>query len=292
MTNSEKTIITVKTLVNAPVEKVWNLWGDPKHIVQWSTASDDWHTARSENDLRVGGKFLSRMEAKDGSFGFDFSGQYDKVELHRQIEYTLDDERKVQISFASQENGTLVTETFEVESENPVELQQSGWQAIMDNFKKYVEGLSKLETLHFEISIDAPVETVYQNMLDKKHFEKWTAAFNPTSSFEGSWEKGSKIVFIDTDENGSSGGMVGLIKENIPNQFVSIVYTGIVHDNQEITSGPEIEGWAGACENYTFKAANNKTLLKVDLDTNHQFLDYFKDTYPKALDILKSICEQ
>jgi len=292
MTNSKKTIITVKTLVNAPVEKVWNLWSDPKHIVQWSTASDDWHTTHAENDLRVGGKFLSRMEAKDGSFGFDFSGRYDKVELHRQIDYTLDDERKVQISFASQDNGTMVTETFEAENENPVELQQTGWQAIMDNFKKYTEGLDKLETLHFEISIDAPVETVYQVMLDKKHYEEWTVAFNPTSRYEGSWEKGAKIVFIGTDENGNTGGMVGLIKENIPNQFVSIEYTAIIRGDREITSGPEVEGWTGSCENYTFKATDKKTLLSVDLDTNHQFLDYFKATYPKALDLLKSICEQ
>lgn len=292
MTNSKKTIITVKTLVTAPVEKVWNLWSDPNHIVQWNTASDEWLTTHAENDLRVEGKFLSRMEAKDGSFGFDFSGQYTKVELHRQIDYTLDDERKVQISFDKQENGTLITESFEAETENSVELQQTGWQAIMDNFKKYVEGLSKLETLHFEIKIDAPVETVYRNMLDKKHYEEWTAAFNPTSRFEGSWEKGAKIVFLGTDENGNMGGMVGLIKENIPNQFVSIEYTGIIQGDQEITSGPEIDGWAGSCENYTFKATDKKTLLSVDLDTNHEFLNYFKDTYPKALDILKSICEQ
>jgi uncharacterized protein YndB with AHSA1/START domain len=292
MTNSEKTRITVQILLNASVEKVWKSWTEPQHIVHWCAASDDWHTTHSENELCVGGKFLSRMEAKDGSFGFDFSGQYDKVELHRQIEFTLDDERKVQISFTTQENGTLVTESFEAENENPVELQKTGWQAIMDNFKKYVEGFSKFETLHFEISINAAAATVYQTMLDKKHFEEWTAAFNPTSRFEGSWEKGAKIFFLGTDENGSSGGMVGWIKENIPNQFVSIEYTAFIQGDQEITSGPELEGWAGSCENYTFKATDKKTLLSVDLDANHQFLDYFKDTYPKALTILKSICEQ
>lgn len=292
MTNTEKTSITVKTLVNAPVEKVWRCWAEPQHIVCWNAASDDWHTPKAENDLQVGGRFVYRMEAKDGSFGFDFSGKYDKVELHRQIEYTLDDERTVQISFAMQDDGTLITETFEAENENTLELQQNGWQAILNNFKKHTEGLSKIVPLHFEININAPTATVYQVMLDKKHFEEWTAVFNPTSRFEGSWKKGAKIVFLGTDENGKVGGMVGLIKENIPNQFVSIEYTGIIHGDEEITSGPEIKGWVGSCENYTFKAADKKTLLSVDLDTNHEFLNYFKETYPKALDILKSICEQ
>lgn len=292
MKNTEKVRITIQALVNAPVEKVWKCWSEPQHIVGWNAASDDWHTTRAENDLRVGGKFLSRMEAKDGSFGFDFPGQYTKVELHQLIEYTLDDDRTVQISFAPQENGTLITETFEAEGENTLELQQNGWQAILNNFKKYTEGLSKATPLHFEIYIDAPVAKVYQTMLDKKHYEEWTAVFNPTSQFEGSWEKGAKIVFLGIDENGSSGGMVGRIKENIPNQFVSIEYTGILQGDKEITSGPEVEGWIGNCENYTYETVNGKTRLAVDLDTNQEFVSYFNETYPKALDKLKSICEK
>lgn len=292
MKNTEKASITVQTLVNAPVEKVWKCWSEPQHIVGWNAASDDWHTPKAENDLQVGGQFVYRMEAKDGSFGFDFPGRYTKVELYRQIEYTLDDDRTVQISFAPQENGTLITETFEAESENALELQQNGWQAILNNFKKYTEGLSKIVPLHFEINIDAPVANVYKAMLDKKHYEEWTAIFNPTSRFEGSWEKGAKMLFLGTDENGNSGGMVGRINENIPNQFVSIEYTGILQGDQEITSGPEVEGWVGTCENYTYLTVNGKTLLAVDLDTNQEFLSYFNDTYPKALDKLKSICEQ
>jgi len=208
------------------------------------------------------------------------------------IGFKLDDRPKVLILFASQTNGTLVTESFEAESENSPELQQTGWQMILNSFKKYVEGLTKIEKLHFEITIDAPVERVYETMLSKKQFEEWTAVFNPTSRYEGSWEKGAKIVFIGTDENGSTGGMLGVIKENIPNEFVIIEYTGFIQNDQEITSGPEIEGWAGSCENYTFKAVDKKTLLSVDLDTNREFLNYFSETYPKALEKLKSICEQ
>jgi uncharacterized protein YndB with AHSA1/START domain len=132
-------IITVETTVQTSVEKVWEFWTEPTHITKWNAASDDWHTPHAENDLRVGGKFLSRMEAKDGSFGFDFGGIYDEVLLHKVIAYTLGDGRKVNITFQGQENETEVIVTFDAETENPIEFQQQGWQAILDNFKKYAE---------------------------------------------------------------------------------------------------------------------------------------------------------
>lgn len=136
-----KTKITIETTVNEPLEKVWKIWTTPEHIMKWNNASDDWHTPTAENDLRVGGKFLSRMEAKDGSFGFDFWGIYDDVKTNERIAYTMGDDRKVEIIFKSQGNATTVTETFEAEGENPVELQQQGWQAILNNFKKYAESI-------------------------------------------------------------------------------------------------------------------------------------------------------
>ncbi|MBC7885680.1 MAG: SRPBCC family protein [Saprospiraceae bacterium] len=133
--------ITVKATIHAPIEKVWKSWTTPEHIMQWNTASDEWHTPHAENDLRVGGKFLSRMAAKDGSFSFDFEGVYTKVNDHEAIAYQLGDDRKVEIHFAAAGDDTLVTEIFEAESTNPIELQQTGWQAILDNFKKYTEAL-------------------------------------------------------------------------------------------------------------------------------------------------------
>ncbi len=139
METGTATKVTVETTVNAPVEKVWKYWSEPQHITKWSNASEDWHTPFAENDLRTGGKFTSRMEAKDGSFGFDFGGVYDNVKEHELIEYTLGDGRKVIINFSSDGNKTKVIETFEAEGTNPVEMQKSGWQSIMDNFKKYVE---------------------------------------------------------------------------------------------------------------------------------------------------------
>jgi uncharacterized protein YndB with AHSA1/START domain len=139
MEPTNKPTITVKNTVNAPVEKVWNLWTGPEHITKWNNASDDWHTPSAENDLRTGGKFVARMEAKDGSTGFDFGGVYDEIKTHELIAYTIGDGRKVKITFAATGASTNVVETFEAEGTNSIELQRSGWQAILDNFKKYAE---------------------------------------------------------------------------------------------------------------------------------------------------------
>jgi uncharacterized protein YndB with AHSA1/START domain len=131
--------INISATVNAPVEKVWECWTEPEHIKKWNNASEDWHTPVAENDLRVGGKFLSRMEAKDGSFGFDFGGVYDEVKLNEVIAYTLGDERKVRITFTDQGDKTEINEAFEAEETNSIEMQKSGWQAILDNFERYTE---------------------------------------------------------------------------------------------------------------------------------------------------------
>ncbi|PKL79724.1 MAG: polyketide cyclase [Ignavibacteriae bacterium HGW-Ignavibacteriae-4] len=139
MQNSKKELVTIEAKVNAPIEKVWELWTGPEHIIKWNTASEDWHTTSAENDLRIGGKFSSRMEAKDGSFGFDFGGIYSEVDEHERIVYTLDDDRKVWTTFTKIDGGTEVISTFEAESENPVDMQKGGWQSILDNFKKYSE---------------------------------------------------------------------------------------------------------------------------------------------------------
>jgi uncharacterized protein YndB with AHSA1/START domain len=139
MEASRKTRITVKALVERPIEAVWRRWTQPEDVMQWNNASPDWHTPRAQNDLRVGGRFNYHMAAKDGSFAFDFEGTYTDVQPHARIAYTLDDDRVVEVTFQPQANGVLVTETFEAESENSVELQQGGWQAILDSFKRHVE---------------------------------------------------------------------------------------------------------------------------------------------------------
>jgi uncharacterized protein YndB with AHSA1/START domain len=139
METTTPTSITVQNTVNAPVEMVWEYWTNPQHITKWNYASDDWHSPRAENDLKVGGIFSARMEAKDGSMGFDFSGVYDIVKKNELIEYTMADGRRCAVKFSGNGNQTNVTETFDAENTHSIELQRGGWQAILDNFKKYVE---------------------------------------------------------------------------------------------------------------------------------------------------------
>ena len=139
MSTTRNTSVTIQAIIDAPVEKVWHHWTSPESIKAWNQASDDWHTTKAENDLRKGGRFMSRMEAKDGSYGFDFEGIYDEVKTHELIAYTLGDNRQVKIIFTNLSRQTRVTETFDAENTNPVEMQKNGWQAILNNFKKFVE---------------------------------------------------------------------------------------------------------------------------------------------------------
>jgi uncharacterized protein YndB with AHSA1/START domain len=131
--------ITIETTVNADSKKVWDYWTKPEHITKWNFASDDWHCPTAENDLRAGGKMKSRMEAKDGSFGFDFEAIYDEVTDQKKIAYTLGDGRKVITDFENENDKTKITTVFDAENQNPVEMQKGGWQAILNNFKKYTE---------------------------------------------------------------------------------------------------------------------------------------------------------
>lgn len=136
---STSTRITISTHINKPVAHVWKIWTEPEHIMQWNAASDDWHCPKATNDLRPAGKFSSTMAARDGSFSFDFAGVYDDVQLNKRIAYTMTDGRPVEILFANVNGRTLVTESFDAETEHPLEMQRAGWQAILDRFKAYAE---------------------------------------------------------------------------------------------------------------------------------------------------------
>lgn len=161
-----------------------------------------------------------------------------------------------------------------------------------------------MKKLQFKVSINAPVSRVYDFMLginSKSTYEQWTSLFNPTSTYEGSWDKGSKILFVGVDEKGEKGGMVSRIVENIPKQFVSIQHYGLIAAGKEITEGPEVDKWANGFENYTFEENNARpddpvgrgtTSLTVDLDTTEDFVDYMNENYPKALNKLKELCEK
>lgn len=148
--------------------------------------------------------------------------------------------------------------------------------------------------IHFKITINAPANLVFDKMLgltDKASYEQWTAAFNPTSSYEGNWEQGQKMLFVGVDEDGEKGGMISRIVAHEPNRFISIQHYGILKGDVELTEGEEVEEWAGGLENYTFEETNGTTIVRVDLDTAEDFLDYMNETYPLALAKLKKLCE-
>jgi len=132
--------ITVEIVVQASLEEVWKAWNTPEDIIHWNAASDDWHTPYSKVDLRPGGKIWARMEAKDGSMGFDFEGTYTSVVDHKLIEFTMPDNRTVSVKFEAADGSVKITETFDADNEYPVEMQREGWQSILQNYKRYVEG--------------------------------------------------------------------------------------------------------------------------------------------------------
>jgi hypothetical protein len=151
-----------------------------------------------------------------------------------------------------------------------------------------------MKKLQYKIEINAPVEKVYNTMLGINNIEtyqQWTAVFNPSSTYKGNWEKGSKILFIGTDENGKTGGMVSEIAANIPNKFVSIRHFGVLQGEKEITEGPEVEKWAGGLENYSFEELSGVTIVSVETDTIEEYVNYFDENWPKALEKSKEIVE-
>ncbi|HLP73127.1 MAG TPA: SRPBCC family protein [Bacteroidales bacterium] len=285
-----KTKITVETAVNAPVEKVWDLWTDPRHVMHWNYASIDWHTPYAESDLKVGGKFFYRMESSDGKNGFNFSGEYNNIELYKHIEYTIADGRKVRVTFSPKGTGTRISEIFEAETANAPERQQEGWQAILDNFKRYAEYRNDIK--HFEVDINAEPAKVYNALISPETFEQWSSVFSPGSHFKGSWSKGSKIRFIGSGKNGKEEGLIGRIRENIPDKFISIEYFGFIKDGVDTMCGPEVDDWQGALENYTLVPGAGKTILAIDLDVIPEFSQLFEEQWPKALEKLKEICER
>lgn len=152
-----------------------------------------------------------------------------------------------------------------------------------------------MQKIQFRKEINASAQKVYETMLGLKNkatYEYWTATFNPTSTYEGSWDKGSKILFVGIDENGKKGGMVSEIVEHKPASFISICHYGFLNEGIEVTTGEQVEKWAGGHENYNFQENNGITTVTVEMDTIDEYLDYFNNTYPKALDKLKEISEQ
>ncbi len=291
MTTKPATKITVSAEIAAPVNQVWTAYNSPKHIVKWNCASPDWHSPSAKNELEPGGSFSYRMEAKDGSMGFDFEGVFQKVQPNELLSYVMGDGREAEVEFIDQGANTLVNVTFDAEQTNSEDMQRDGWQSILDNFKKYVEGFQH-DSMHFEIEIDAPVSKVFELMLADESYRDWTTAFSSGSYFKGDWTKGSKILFLGPGHDGKEGGMVAKIADRVNDKYISIEHYGLYADGKEITSGPEVEAFAGATENYSFVDLGGRTLLKVDMESAGEYKEMFEKMWPKALKRLKEICEQ
>lgn len=292
MDKRQNTLLSIKTAVNAPLDRVWHFFTHPNHIVRWNAASPDWHCPQATNDLQVGGRFNYRMEARDASFAFDFEGTYIAIQPKKYIAYVMDDDRRVEISFEAKGDTTIVSEQFEAETINPEEMQIAGWQAILDNFASYTERPVGDNPLHFEQLIAATPEKVHRLMLADQTYREWTAIFNPGSFYEGSWEEGAEIRFVGHNENGQKEGMIGHIAVHKPQQYVAIAYDGMIEKGVDRFSGPDVGAMMGGREEYRFVVRDGQTLVVVDLDEPGPYVDYFEKTWPMALQKLKEICER
>ncbi|MEP6712196.1 MAG: SRPBCC domain-containing protein [Ferruginibacter sp.] len=287
MTTANTINITVATTVNVPVEKAWQFFTAPQHITQWNNASGDWHTPKAVNDLQVGGKFLYRMEAKDGSFGFDFGGVYDEVKTNQLIAYSLDDGRKVKINFTAEGSKTKLVETFDAETENSIEIQRGGWQSILDNFKKYAEYCNIFEPLYFSITINAPKGKVWNTMLDAETYKQWTAAAWPGSYYEGTWKQGETLCFFSPDRSGTKVKLL----EHRPYTFSLAEHIAVFEKGTEIREGELAKTWIGSKESYSFTEQDGKARLDIVMYITKDWQQMFINDWPKALGKLKEICE-
>lgn len=242
-------MITVKTTVDASPETTWALYTNPVHVRQWNNASEDWITPIAENDLRKGGKLKYRMEAKDGSTGFDFEGTFDKVEPFEALDYTIADGRHVMVRFQPSGKYTTVQVSFEAESVHSRELQEQGWQAILVNFRRFVSYTNEFKPIQFAIKIQSPKQHVWTQMTAPDTYREWAGAAWPGSYFEGKWIEGSTISFFDKNRSGTKSILV------LHRPFdVSIAEHVACYDNgAEVADSDQARSWVGSKECYYFK---------------------------------------
>lgn len=297
--------IVISADVLASANDTWNFFTHAKHVIRWNHASDDWHSVSARNDVREGGKFLFRMEAKNGSFGFDFSGVYERIEKPARLQYRLDDGRMVDVRFEPATNpatnthetseATNVTISFDPEASHSIAMQREGWQAILNNFKAYAQlhAEKRWEVFLFEITINAPPRTVYEAVTDKELFSCWTRVFHPSSLYEGSWDAGAKILFLGLDAQGCPEGLSAVVTDNIPHSLIALRYVGVVSAGAETTTSEDALAWRDARERYVFRSAQGgkATELLVDTDVLAGDCENFQAKWNEALAELKKICE-
>lgn len=274
--------ITVTATINEDAKKVWDFYMDPEHITKWNFADPSWHCPMASNEIKVGGRYFARMEAKDGSFGFDFEAIYDEIEVGESFTYTFGD-RKATVEFKCAGNQTEITIVFDAEKENPIEMQKGGWQAILNNFKNYVEQLKlEFKKVSFTIQINAGKEKVWEALWSEANYEKWTSVFGEGNKAISDWKEGSKIQFVAKD----GAGLFSIIEKKATNEHIVFKHLGEMKNGEEIANE-----WAGAKEKYFLSEINGITTIDVEIDTKEEYTDYFNGAFPKALQIVKQISE-
>jgi uncharacterized protein YndB with AHSA1/START domain len=283
--------ISVSVRLQLPPQMVWKLWNDPAQMVRWNAASDDWHTPVADNDLRVGGKLQTRMEARDGSFGFDFEAVYEVVDAPNRLVYRLGDGRGVELDLRAEGEETVLTQRFEPEKEFPVELQQQGWQAILDNFKRWAEAYRGVTAVHFAQEVRMAPSALAELMLQELPYRYWTAVFDPSSHYVGDWKEGSTVDFLCDLPDGRQRGTRALVANFRPGQYIRLVHQGLVEGDTFINSGAEAEAWLGLNEIYSFSPREYGCLLTVDVDVPEKYADYLTTQWPLALARIRELAE-
>ena len=222
------------------------------------------------------------MEAKDGSFGFDFEAIYDEIKAGEGFTYSFGD-RKATVEFNSVGNQTEIKIVFDPENDNPIEMQKGGWQAILNSFKSYVENLKlEFKKVSFSIQINASKQKVWEALWSEANYGQWTSVFGEGNKAISDWNEGSKIQFVAND----GGGLFSIIEKNVINEQIIFKHLGELKNGEEIPNE-----WSGAREKYFLEEINGTTTLRVEMDTKEECTDYFNDAFPKALQIIKQISE-
>lgn len=268
-----KTTLQVSTDVAADPASVWTRFTVPGHIMQWNFASEEWHCPAAENDLRPGGVYRTRMEARDGSQGFDFEGVYDEVVPESRLAYTLTNGRQVKTEFSDQNGRTRVTTTFEPEDSFPIEVQQAGWQAIIDNFRRYVESEPE-RMVREQVTIDTPADTVWSIITHPRYARELGQQFDKNAYVRSDWQLGSAVEFVYEPERIAATGTISELK---PLELIRIDF--------------DFDGFA-YYESFHFSSTEGQTILTAEAGPYTHARDEHATVWSNWLQKVRELSEQ
>ncbi len=277
-------VIEIEVLIKNSLDKVWEYWTGQPFISQWYSASDDWWTPWVNQNFQVDQGFVYRMEARDGSMGFDFSGVFTEIVDHEKIVYVLEDGRKVLTTFEERDGRILLKQAFDAEDQNSAQMQKDGWQAILNHFKSFCEG-DQIE-MSFRTVLGTNPNRVWEYLTLPRLYEEWAIAFSEQPKFVGQWVEGGTIDFIDFQEGGTR---VQLDKvkpfEKLYMTHIAMIdgQAGIVEDH------PEAPTWVGTKENYDLELVGKETILTIHIMCHPKYVDYLRNSWEKAVKLMTHV---